>query len=89
MVWAASGDLGCGATRCSSVVGYAEPNALLLVCNYGPRWAMDYNAVTWLWYTLMFNSGNFIGQNPYTAGASCSNCPDSKPHCSNNLCTSE
>ena len=36
VVWDNSRDLGCGATRCSTLVNFPAPDALFLVCNYGP-----------------------------------------------------
>ena len=36
----------------------------------------------------LFNSGNLEGQSPYMTGdSSCSNCPDDKKSCVNNLCS--
>ncbi|XP_065191527.1 peptidase inhibitor 16-like [Sycon ciliatum] len=32
-------------------------------------------------------SGNFVGQQPYTAGRQCTKCPSSAPRCNNGLCS--
>lgn len=36
VVWAGSDNLGCGAYRCATTVGFGGTNALNFVCNYGP-----------------------------------------------------
>jgi len=33
--------------------------------------------------------GNYAGENPYTEGPACTNCPSSAPYCDNGLCTKE
>ena len=85
-MWATSNQLGCGATQCDSVAGLPNnSSAIVLVCNYGPSWV---KCLLKLFSQCLFDSGNLEGERPYLTGnLSCSNCPDDKPSCVSNLCT--
>ncbi|XP_071488199.1 uncharacterized protein [Diadema antillarum] len=70
-VWASTYAVGCGLTFCSQATD-ASGNT------YNGAWLITCNYGP---------AGNYVGQKPYTTGASCTKCESGQGLCQDNLCT--